>query len=261
MKVDLVMWTKNGEKTLLAVLNRISLVIPSENVGNRIIVDDDSVDRTRRIARLFGWKVVDNEGSGISDGANTALKHVETEYFASFEQDVLLNWGWWDSIPPFLKDSDVAVASGVRLPVFSKSLFKISEYSLEKARRLGFPYFKTLDNTIYKTSVIRGLGGFPKTRMNVDTVLAKQIKGTGFKWVVDADTVSIHLKSVLDEVKSQYFYGKFGERCNAKTVMRTAFSPIRGLQVAWKKKHCQIMFIYPLLRLSHFLGVLRRYLT
>jgi len=98
MKMDLVMWTKNGEKTLLAVFNRISLVIPSENVGNRIVVDDASVDRTRRIARLFGWQVVDNEGKGISDGANTALKYVETEYFASFEQDVLLNLAWWDRI-------------------------------------------------------------------------------------------------------------------------------------------------------------------
>jgi len=257
MKVDLVMWTKNGEKTLHAVFNRISLVIPNENVGNRIVVDDASVDRTRRIARLFGWKVVDNEGSGISDGANTALKHVETEYFASFEQDVLLNWGWWDSIPPFLKDSDVAVASGVRLPVFSKSLFKISEYSLEKARRLGFPYFKTVDNTIYKTSVIRGLGGFPKTRMLIDTVLARQIKDAGFKWVVDADTVSVHLKTVLDEVKSQYFYGLMGQSSFLEDVSRAAFSPIRGLEVAWKKKHWQIMFVYPLLRLSHFLGVLR----
>jgi len=257
MKVDLVMWTKNGEKTLLEVFNRISLVIPSENVGSRIVVDDASVDRTRRIARLFGWRIVDNEGKGISDGANTALKYVEIDYFASFEQDVLLNWAWWDRIPRLLRAKKVAIASGVRLPVFSKSLLKISEYSLEKARRLGFPYFKTLDNTIYKTNVIKGLGGFPKTRMNVDIVLARQIKDASFKWVVDADTVSSHLKGLLDEVKSQYFYGKFSEGCNAKTVIRVAFSPIRGLEIAYKKHCWQAAFVYPGLRLSHFLGVLR----
>jgi len=148
----------------------------------------------------------------------------------------------------------------VRLPVFSKSLLKINEYSLEKARRLGFPYFKTLDNTIYKTTVIRGLGGFPKTRMIVDTVLARQIKDAGFKWVVDANTVSIHLKSLLDEIKSQYFYGKFTEDSElAKIVMRAVFSPIRGLQVAWRKKCWEIMFVYPALRMALFLGALRGY--
>jgi len=154
----------------------------------------------------------------------------------------------------------VAIASGVRLPVFSKSLLKISEHSLEKARRLGFPYFKTVDNTIYKTSVIRGLGGFPKTRMIIDTVLAKQINDAGLKWVVDADTVSIHLKSVLEEVKSQYFYGLMGQSSLLEDVERTAFSPFRAVEVAWKKRCWEIVFVYPLLRLSHFLGVLRGFL-
>lgn len=256
MKVDLVMWTKNGAKTLLKVLRRIDAIIPSENVGNRIVIDDDSIDGTRYIARICGWRVVDNEGSGISDGANTALKHVETEYFASFEQDVLLNLDWWRNITPLLKD-DVVIASGVRLPVFSKSLLKINEHSLEKARRLGFPYFKTLDNTIYKTSMIRELGGFPKTRMIIDTVLAKQIKDAGFKWVVDADTVSIHLKSVWDEARSQYFYGLMGKSSLLEDAARAAFSPFRGLEVAWKKKCAQIMFVYPMLRLTHFIGVCR----
>lgn len=259
-KLDLVMWTKNGEKTLLAVLNQISLVIPSENVGKRIVVNDASVDGTKTIAKIWGWRVVDNEGSGISDGANTALKLVETEYFASFEQDVVLNLDWWRNIVPLLKEEGVAIASGVRLPAFSKSLLKINEVSLEKARRLGFPYFKTLDNTIYKTSIIRELGGFPKTRMNVDTVLAKQIKDASLKWVVDADTVSIHLKSVWDEARSQYFYGLMGKSSLLEDAARVAFSPFRGLEVAWKKKCAQITFVYPLLRLSHFLGVLRGFL-
>jgi glycosyltransferase involved in cell wall biosynthesis len=49
-KIDLVMWTKNGGKTLPYVLKRIREVVPSKNVGNRIIVDDSSVDQTCQIA-------------------------------------------------------------------------------------------------------------------------------------------------------------------------------------------------------------------
>jgi glycosyltransferase involved in cell wall biosynthesis len=108
LKVDLVMWTKNGEKTLPLVLNRVNEVIPSEAINRKILVDDHSVDYTQDIADLFGWNIVFNEGKGISDGANTALKNVETEYFISFEQDLLLSRDWWSKIPPYLENPLVA---------------------------------------------------------------------------------------------------------------------------------------------------------
>jgi glycosyltransferase involved in cell wall biosynthesis len=89
------MWTFNGEKTLPAVLSRINQVVPKDRVNQKFIVDDRSKDNTVAIAKQLGWNVVRNEGKGISDGANTALKHVETEYFCSFEQDIILAPQWW----------------------------------------------------------------------------------------------------------------------------------------------------------------------
>jgi glycosyltransferase involved in cell wall biosynthesis len=68
-KVDLVMWTKNGAKTLPAVLKRINQVVPEENVNKRLIVDDKSIDCTSEIAKANGWTVIPNEGTGISDGS------------------------------------------------------------------------------------------------------------------------------------------------------------------------------------------------
>ena len=67
MKVDLVMWTKNGAKTLPTVFARIGSVNPFVNIGKRIVIDDGSVDATQHIAKSFGWRVVANEGTGISD--------------------------------------------------------------------------------------------------------------------------------------------------------------------------------------------------
>jgi len=115
-KIDLVMWTKNGAGTLPLVFNRISEVIPNKFVNNRIVVDDHSTDHTREIAKSFGWNVILNEGSGISDGANTALKYVKSEFFISFEQDLLLAKNWWEKIPKLLGKEKVAIASGIRLP-------------------------------------------------------------------------------------------------------------------------------------------------
>jgi glycosyltransferase involved in cell wall biosynthesis len=56
-KIDLVMWTKNGEKTLPIVLKQIDKVIPHENVCHKILIDDHSVDKTVEIAKSFGWNV------------------------------------------------------------------------------------------------------------------------------------------------------------------------------------------------------------
>ena len=98
MKVDLVMWTLNGEKTLPAVLNRINKVIPKSVVDQKLVVDDGSKDSTVDIARKYGWNVINNEGKGISHGANTALNHVQTSYFCSFEQDIYLDSDWWNKV-------------------------------------------------------------------------------------------------------------------------------------------------------------------
>ena len=121
------MWTKNGAKTLPAVLKRISEVIPEDFINKRLIVDDNSTDNTKRIATSFSWSVIPNEGSGISDGANTALKHVESKYFISLEQDLLLAPEWWTRIPPMLENPRVAAASGMRFADKPRGVRKLQQ--------------------------------------------------------------------------------------------------------------------------------------
>jgi glycosyltransferase involved in cell wall biosynthesis len=273
-KFDLVMWTKNGGETLSLVLARIAQVIPDASVNHRIIVDDHSTDNTREIAKAFGWEVIFNEGKGISDGANTALKHVETECFISFEQDLLLARDWWRKVPPYLSSSNVALASGVRFVYYPPVLKKLQEftaanYKNEEKEGQFFPYVKTLDNTIYKTSIIRQLGGFPKLPVSagVDHVLAQRVHSAGYKWKVDYDVKSIHLRTGLkDEIAHNYWYGACADELEsslfkrpAKTralILRFMFSPVRGLQIAVKTNAPQALYIYPLLRLAFLRGVL-----
>ncbi len=64
------------------------------------MADDASSDGTQNIASSFGWSVIPNKGHGISDGANTALEAVTSDFFISFEQDLLLAPDWWQKIPP-----------------------------------------------------------------------------------------------------------------------------------------------------------------
>lgn len=267
------MWAKDGSRTLAPVLKRINRVIPAECVNNRLIIDDASKDNTKEIAKSFGWKVIDNEGKGISDGANTALKYVETEFFAGFEQDLLLAWDWWQKIPRYLSDSKVAVASGIRFVNYPLALKKIEEYSAEKYERQDQPgkYFglvKTLDNTLYKTEVIRSIGGFPSlpSSIGVDQLLSQKVFLSGFKWKVDYSVQSVHLRNGLKgELAHNYWYGTYSDELDRKMFKANAsarsmlikflFSPVRGLEIAVKKNAPESIVIYPLMRLSFLRGV------
>jgi glycosyltransferase involved in cell wall biosynthesis len=271
-KIDLVMWTKNGARTLPCVLLQIERVIPKSVIANKIIVDDSSSDDTAQIARRYDWTVHSNDGKGISDGANTALKLVESEIFASFEQDILLSPYWWPKVPKLLIEKDTAVASGSRFPSQPMALRRLLEYDLETYSRDSedrdfFHFAKTLDNTIYKTEMLRKIGGFPQITLDacVDNVLAKRLYDSGFKWKVEYGVRSLHLrKGLLDELRHFEWYGEqypfllpylFGKHAVARDFLkRFIFSPKTALSFALKMDEAQLIYIIPLIRLALYKG-------
>lgn len=114
---DLVMWTKNGAKTLNVVLTQIEKAVPEKVVNQKIIVDDSSVDATRQIAARHGWKVYRNLKTGVANGANQALSYVSTEYFCSFEQDILLSPSWFSRMQQRIQSfPNAGCVQGVRVP-------------------------------------------------------------------------------------------------------------------------------------------------
>jgi glycosyltransferase involved in cell wall biosynthesis len=286
-KTDLVMWTKNGSETLSSVLKRIDEVIPKEFAGNRIIVDDRSTDDTRKIAKAFGWQVLFNEGQGISDGANTALKHVKSKHFISFEQDLLLARNWWAKIPPLLEKPEIAAASGMRFADKPQGVRKLQQYVAKKYRgeaylsswlrtrqMAAFTLGKTLDNTIYKTKVVRSIGGFPKIKVNagVDTTLAYRLQQAGYHWIVDYCVQSTHIRRGLrQELRHQYWYatqlneiwGRIELETNrpppitkSSILSRFFTSPFTGVFVALKTNEPTIAYIHPLIRFYYLKGFL-----
>jgi len=273
-KVDIVMWTKNGELFLPSVLKRIDKVVPSEIISNKIMVDDKSIDATVKIGMSYNWTVYPNPKGGVSSGANEALRRVRSKRFISLEQDLVMARDWWDKIPYLLEDEKVVAASGVRVPDKPVALRLIDEYANERYSREmkanpASRYGKTLDNTIYKTDLLRQIGGFPALPINagVDAALVKRINDKGFSWKVDFNVKSTHLRRDLaDELRHAYWYGAeysvlsriIEEKPNASasTFTLALFSPFRGLQIALNKTCWEIGLVYPLIRLATFLGAL-----
>jgi len=266
MKADLVMWAKNGAALLPLVLKRAEEVLPREVIGKKIFADDHSTDESAKIAEEFGWVVYPNEKGGVGCGANTALRHVESECFISLEQDILLAKNWFEKISKHLDREDVAVAQGWRYPDHPV-LKKIDEFAFEKSNFT----LNSIDNTMYKTKVVKSLGGFPEDIRYgaADTHLRRRIEKAGLKWITDPTVISIHIRKggLKEQMRRLYLYGLYApweageftaETKTSRAVKIALASPLRAFEIA-VKKHCpEAMYYYPLTRFSFMLGALRR---
>jgi len=258
-KVDLVMWAKNGEALLPEVLKRVDEVIPNENVCHKILVDDHSVDLTVEIAKAFNWNIYANPGRGVSSGANEALRHVDRDFFVSVEQDIILSKKWWDKIPKHMENPSVGCAQGVRI-LTHPVLRLLTDWQYETTGRR--PPMFSIDNNIFRTKVIKSMGGFPKICpicTDIATMKTMMLE-TPYKWIIDDHVVSLHVKDDL-RASLEHTY-KMGHLCaqtpyclheeNPKlaVVLRILLtSPVRALQIAIKRKCPTMIWAYPLLRL------------
>jgi len=260
------MWAKNGAKYLPVVLKRIDEVIPVESISQKIFVDDKSTDSSREIAREFNWTVYPNPTGWISGGTNEALRHVREDFFVSIEQDVILAKNWWDKIPLYMKDESVAIAQGWRMsthPVIRMLEREHIERMFGEMKPKRIADYTTIDNNIYRTKVIRGIGGFPKIEpITVDYFLKREIESkTDFKWIADTSVVSEHIMTSITN-----HYKRHGRHHLPYTVKSLpidkltlpqilgilAISPVRGLQIALRRKYPQIFAVYPYVQLIYF---------
>jgi len=209
MQVDLCMWAKNGARYLPIVLKRIDEVIPAQNVNKKIFVDDSSTDATVEIAKNFGWDIYKNVEGYVRGGTKEALRHVESEFFLSIEQDILLARDWWKKIPRHMGDPKCVCAQGIRVishPILTPIEVARSEL-YRKLRWYPTSTGRSLDNNLWRTDLLRKLGGFPTTcAMFVDDELSKKVDLTDYKWTVDETVLSLHLRdyNVLNEGRHVY---------------------------------------------------------
>lgn len=256
MKVDLVMWAKNGSETLPQVLKRIDDIIPLKSVNNRIFVDDHSTDNSVEIAKKFGWRIHENKEGFVIGGVREALKHVTTKFFVSVEQDVVLVKNWWFSIPNYMKDPKVAIACGVRkrFPP-NRTLDAIEEFRSERFQ-MPTTFHCTLDNTIYRTDIIRKIGIPTNFPLSVDIAFCERVKQAGYKSVVDKNVVSYHLrKGSLEEVFHRHKHTiltktkRFTDTTFIQLLKIFMFSPFRATQITLKKRCPTVLIVYPIERL------------
>ncbi len=247
MKVDVCIWTKNSSKFLPITLNAFNMAVPKDVLGQRIMVDDHSEDKTIEIGESYGWNTYTNPGIGIASAANEALNHVTTPFFISIEHDVILAKDWFTRLFARIEDHDnVAVCQGIRVPT-NRTLLAIFGREVWK--------WYSIDNNIYRTHVIRKLGGFPrKCGTCTDGWLKKAIEDAGYEWVIDSDVVSEHIYNGIRhywrrEEKIRLCtcgYWQQGRLYEFPRLFRLAVtSPLQGLQIALRHNQPGAIFTYP----------------
>jgi glycosyltransferase involved in cell wall biosynthesis len=277
LKIDIVSWTLNGERTLGAVLNRANQVFPKSVVNRKFIVDDGSTDNTVAIAKKYGWEVLQNKGKGISDGANTALENIRSPYFVSIEQDVLLPKDWWKKLSvQIISLENMFAASGICLVDKANFCSGIEQYMfiMRNTQNHG-GYGKMLGNTIWNTEMLTKIGGFPKLKhAGQDVILWGISEKHKLKWVVDFDLICNHLHSgtLKDEFRRTLFYGistpQMVKRLGSHTIVfsdetllmflkRFAKSPISSVRIVAKIHDPRVFVAFPATRLAWLLGYIQ----
>jgi hypothetical protein len=255
MKVDLCTWTKNGAKTLIPVLKTIEHVILREEVADKIAVDDSSIDNTVAILKEFNWKVYPNRKGFINGGTTEAFSHVQSEFFVSVEQDVLLGGNWWNIVSKHMEDSAVAVAQGIEMST-NRAERGIQNLVLKGLRQVRLEErskaWKSIGNNIYRSKIVKALG-FVDDPVSMSS-FHDRITSRGFKWITDINAVSTHIHGNLLNTIHHYvtFYGLMQQSTYLdnmrapRYVAGLAFSPLKGFKLAVEAKEPMVQPFYVL---------------
>ena len=115
MKVDVVVLTKNSEKTLKKCLNSIYKNVP---INQLIVVDGYSKDKTLEIIRKFNEKyhnvVLFSEKGTRGRARQKAIEAVTTKWFMFVDSDVILCNRWFKKAKRLIK-ADVGAIWGIEV--------------------------------------------------------------------------------------------------------------------------------------------------
>ncbi len=260
MKIDLVMWTYNSARTLEHCLASIARAVPEENICHRIAVDGGSQDETAKILHKYRWAVEKTPKKGIPHQANHALQMVDTDFFASYEHDVILNPNWFERTSRIIRSDDtIGAVQGVRLYSGSKTMRAIEQWQY-RAKLIPLWVYST-DNNLYRTEAVKLAGGFSDECMaSADGILRRNMFKIGYKWITDYTLVSRHYRrNFLEQFKHQmrayelarYFWSYNPENSRLKRIISTlGGNPVHVLNMTIQSRMLRVPLAWYILRLE-----------
>ncbi len=253
------MWTYNSSRTLEMSLPSIDRASSRGNICHKIAVDGGSEDSTQAALRSHGWLVLEAPKKGIPYQANHALKQVDTEFFAAFEHDIILNPNWFEKTSRLIaSDETIGAVQGVRLYSGSKTMRAIEEWKYRMNRLPVWAF--SIDNTLLRTEAVKLAGGFSDEDMaSADTILRKNIFKLGYKWITDPTLISGHYrKDFLEQFRHQlgslelakYYWTKPERSILSRSLSMLGGNPINVLRMTAQSRMLRVPLAWYILRLE-----------
>lgn len=180
----------NGEKYVEKCLNSIlNIEYPKEKL-KIIVIDDGSTDRTSDIVKKYkNVKLITQTHSGKAVAMNNGLKHVKTDVFGCMDVDSFPEKDYLMKMVGYIENGTAsAVTPAMKVSNKSSLLSKIQwvEYIynifLRKSLSLfNCEYVLPGPGSIYKTSLLKKLGGFDESILTEDTEIAFRMQKKKYK--------------------------------------------------------------------------------
>lgn len=227
--VSLIIPTLNAEGEIGAL---IEALLGQSRVPNEIlVVDSSSDDGTVGIAssyREVSVEVIDRRDFDHGLTRDWALRRSSGDIVCFMTQDAVpANDAFVENlIAPILSDPSVAISSGRQLPKVDarrfEQLVRAFNYtdesnvrSRDDVPRLGVKaYFATDVCAAYRRSAYLELGGFGRTDMSEDMLMAAKVLNAGWKvaYAADAEVYHSHNLTPRQQYERNFAIGRFLER-------------------------------------------------
>lgn len=229
VSVSLIIPTLNAEREIGALVE--SLLGQSRVPDEIVVVDSSSEDRTVEIASSYSEvavEVIDRRDFNHGLTRDRALRRSSGDIVCFMTQDAVpANDAFVENlIEPILVDPSIAISSGRQLPKADarrfEQLVRAFNYtgqsnvrSRDDVPRLGIKaYFATDVCAAYRRSAYLELGGFGRTDMNEDMLMAAKAVSAGWKvaYAADAEVYHSHNLTPRQQYERNYAIGRFLER-------------------------------------------------
>ncbi|MEM5766183.1 MAG: glycosyltransferase family 2 protein [Candidatus Aenigmatarchaeota archaeon] len=180
----------NGEKNIGKCLKSILRLNYPKDKLKIIVIDDGSTDKTAKIVNKFKQvKLIRQKKSGKAAALNNGLRHVKTKLVACMDDDSFPKKDFLLKMIGHMENSGVASVTPAIKVFKPKTLMqKIQwvEYLWSIFLRKLFNFFDCQyvtpgPGSIYKTSVLKKIGGFDENNLAEDTEIALRLVKKGYR--------------------------------------------------------------------------------
>ena len=204
-EISAVVCSLNAEETIYKCLKSIQ----ENGITEIILVDGNSIDRTKDIAKEFTNKIYNDPGKGLAIARNLGISKASREYILNFGCDNILHKDTLNLMLENLNEKTIGVSTMTKLLNPNKNFlsWSINQYKLSRY----YPGYRKVIGTpnLFPRKILLDFKYDPNMRWSDDADLCDRLSLIGYKFKISNAFVyeigSDNIKSLLNRWKE---YGR-----------------------------------------------------